>query len=229
MANASKVNFITDKEPFYPSSDGKPMADNTLQFDYIVKIKTNLELLFRDKEVFIAGDLFWYPVEGAPKIVAAPDVMVVFGCPKGHRLSYKQWEEGNVAPQVIFEVLSKSNSTLEMLRKQRFYEKFGVEEYIIIDPYQSKFEVFIRENDIFELIETTNNSWTSKRLGISIEADEDQISFYFPEGHPFRTLEELNSMLENANTEKEKALAEKEKAMMELEKLRAELEQLKNK
>ena len=78
----------------YPESDGKPMADNTKQFHWITVIKQNLDCLFaQDPQVFIAGDLFWYPVEGRPNIVTAPDVLVVFGRLKGDRGSYKQWEE----------------------------------------------------------------------------------------------------------------------------------------
>jgi hypothetical protein len=58
-----------DPEVVYPSSDGKPMADNTLQFQWIVTIEGNLEALFRDREdVFVAGDNLWYPVEGEPEI-----------------------------------------------------------------------------------------------------------------------------------------------------------------
>ncbi len=46
-----------------PESDGQPMAENTEQYDWLVKIKENLEILFADREdVFIAGDLLWYPV-----------------------------------------------------------------------------------------------------------------------------------------------------------------------
>jgi hypothetical protein len=48
----------------YPDSDGKPMADNTLQFRWIGTIKEGLEQTFHDgPDVFVAGDLFWYPVE----------------------------------------------------------------------------------------------------------------------------------------------------------------------
>ena len=42
----------------YPESDNKPMADNTRQFTWIVKIKENLEILFKSNvDVFVAGDL----------------------------------------------------------------------------------------------------------------------------------------------------------------------------
>src|SRR3954464_12681789 len=84
----------------YPHTDGKPIAENTLQFEWIVKIKGGLDhLLAEDPNVFVARDLFWYPAEGRPDIVTAPDAMVAFGRPKGHRMSYQQWEEGGVAPQ----------------------------------------------------------------------------------------------------------------------------------
>ncbi len=35
-----------DPDIEYPDSDGKPMADNTEQYEWIVKIKENLEILF---------------------------------------------------------------------------------------------------------------------------------------------------------------------------------------
>ncbi len=53
-----------DPDIEYPDSDGKPMADNTEQYEWIVKIKENLEILFANSpNVFIAGDLLWYPVQ----------------------------------------------------------------------------------------------------------------------------------------------------------------------
>ena len=84
--------------------------------------------------VFIAGDLLWYPVEGDNKICQAPDAMVVFGRPKGDRGSYKQWLENQIAPQVVFEIISPGNTKAEMRRKWQFYQRFGVEEYYLYDP-----------------------------------------------------------------------------------------------
>src|SRR6516164_4681448 len=94
----------------YPDSDGEPMADNTLKYERIVTIKGNLDILYLDRaDVFVAGDMLWYPVEGDPTTRMAPDVMVAFGRPKGYRGSYRQWEEGGIAPQVVFEILSPGN------------------------------------------------------------------------------------------------------------------------
>ena len=85
----------------YPDSDGKPMADNTKQTRWIVVLFTNLCALFAEvADVFVAANLLWYVEEGNPDECAAPDVFVAFSRPPGDRGSYKQWEEGAIAPQV---------------------------------------------------------------------------------------------------------------------------------
>ena len=80
--------------------------------------------------------MFWYPVEGDNTTVLAPDVMVAFDRPKvgKRRGSYRQWEEGGIAPQVVFEVLSPGNDAREMQAKRAFYERHGADEYYEFDP-----------------------------------------------------------------------------------------------
>ena len=128
----------------YPESDGKPMADNTVQWEWMVLIVEELREQFVGQEVFVAGDLLWYPVEGQPRISAAPDAMVVFGRTAGDRRSYLQWMEGGLAPQVVFEVLSLSNTDQELEAKLQFYELHGVEEYYVIDPYDQLVYGYLR-------------------------------------------------------------------------------------
>src|SRR5581483_11867046 len=66
---STDLGTVSPSAIVYPDSDGKPMADNTWQFQWIVTIKDGLEALYRDEpNVFVAGDLLWYPVEGNPKI-----------------------------------------------------------------------------------------------------------------------------------------------------------------
>ncbi len=80
----------TDTQIIYPDSDGQPIADNTIQFRWLTVIQYNLAWLFADRpDVFFAGDLLWYPVEGNNKLRQAPDVMVVFGVEKKDRESKK--------------------------------------------------------------------------------------------------------------------------------------------
>jgi hypothetical protein len=45
-------------EIIYPDSDGKPLADNTVQFRWIVTITAGVDWVFRDQpDVLVAGDL----------------------------------------------------------------------------------------------------------------------------------------------------------------------------
>src|SRR5207253_1075502 len=106
-----------------------------IQFRWIVTIQGGLDAMFApDANVFVAGDLLWYPVENEPTIRMAPDIMVAFGRPRGDRRSYLQWKENGIAPQVVFEILSPGNRAREMANKWDFYERYGVEEYYIYDP-----------------------------------------------------------------------------------------------
>lgn len=71
-----------DDLDIYPESDGRRMADSTEHFNWIVKIKEGLEILYAQVPyVFVAGDLLWYPVKGNKKIRRAPDAMVAIGRP----------------------------------------------------------------------------------------------------------------------------------------------------
>ncbi|OQY45045.1 MAG: hypothetical protein B6242_11385 [Anaerolineaceae bacterium 4572_78] len=99
----------------YSESDGKPISDNTEQYKKIVLVTENLKSQYADDpDVFVAEDLLWYTVRGNNKQRRAPDTMVVFGRPKGKRGSYKQWLEDNIPPQVVFEIMSPSNTRREM-------------------------------------------------------------------------------------------------------------------
>ncbi|MGK7899040.1 MAG: Uma2 family endonuclease [Xenococcus sp. (in: cyanobacteria)] len=205
----------------YPDSDGQPMADNTLQFSWIIVIKENLELQFAEAEdIFIAGDLLWYPVEGNPKLRQAPDAMVVFGRPKGYRGSYKQWEENNIAPQVVFEILSPGNRFTQMLNKFKFYEQYGVEEYYLYDPYQNDLQGWLRsqEQSELEVIESLNG-WVSPRLQIRFEISEENLLIFRPDGEKFHSFVELGQLKEQESQRAEQALQE-----LEQEKQRAEQE-----
>jgi Uma2 family endonuclease len=189
----------------YPDSDGQPMADNTLQFEWIVTIKSGLEALFRDRDdVFVAGDLLWYPVKGRPDITRAPDTLVVFGRPKGYRGSYRQWEEGGIAPQVVFEVQSPGNRLIEMARKFEFYDEHGVEEYYLYDPEEPSLLGWQRVDGKLRVIEPVRG-WVSPRLGIHFEMVEGALQLIRPDGEPFLTYLELLQQRDQERSERIKA------------------------
>ncbi|MBI1298462.1 Uma2 family endonuclease [bacterium] len=183
-------------ESIYPESDGQPMADNTLQFRLIVTIQGGLDLLLKDDpHVFVAGDLLWYPVEGNNRIRVAPDTMVVFGRPKGHRGAYLQWREDNIAPQIVFEILSPGNTVMEMTRKLGFYDRYGVEEYYLYDPDHNELSIWLRARGSLREVENTED-WVSPRLGIRFKLTDETLIIYRPDGAAFESYVELGTHLE---------------------------------
>ena len=210
----------------YPDSDGEPMADNTLQYQWITKIKGNLEIAFKDDpQVFVAGDLLWYPVEGNPKIRAAPDAMVVVGRPKGDRGSYMQWLEADLAPQVVFEILSPGNRAGRMVEKSAFYLRYGVEEYYIYDPDNPEVSGFLRSNDTWSAIPDMHG-WVSPRLKCRFEMNDGVLQMFRPDGSLFLTEVEMAEQIEaerdRANVERNRANVERNRANIERDRANAE-------
>ncbi len=220
----SQLQPLNQSEVIYPDSDGKPMANNTRQFGWIVVIQQNLDWLFADnRNVFVAGDLFWYPVEGRPNIVNTPDVMVVFGRSKGDRGSYQQWNEEEIAPQVVFEILSASNTQDEMDKKLLFYERHGVEEYYIYDPDSNRLRGWLRGEDGLDIIPQMVG-WVSPRLGIQFAWSEEDLEIYRPDGERFLTYVEIAKRFEEERqrAEEQRQGAEEEWQRAEEERQRAE-------
>ena len=196
---------VADIDIIYPESDGQPMAENTQQFRWIVTVKEGLEALFADHpDVFVAGDLLWYPVEGRPEIRAAPDAMVAFGRPKGDRGSYMQWREAGIAPQVVFEILSPGNTPAEMTRKFQFYQGYEVEEYYMYDPDSGELSGWQRRGEYLEEIEGVAG-WESPRLEIRFEMEEGELALYRPDGERFVTFVELMSQRDHERQRAEQA------------------------
>lgn len=205
----------------YPDSDGEPMSDNTKQFRWITLIHFALDSLFaQNPQVFVAGDLLWYPVEGDNGTRVAPDVMVALGRPKGDRGSYRQWEENGVAPQVVFEIMSPGNRPGDMEIKRQFYENFGVEEYYIYDPDHGQLQVYLRQGDKLDAVQP-GNDFTSPLLGIRFELSQPEMRLIKPSGEPFLAPLELS-----AEVERQKMLAEKERERAKEQTLLAEQQRL---
>lgn len=199
-------------EMTYPESDGKPMSDNTLQADWIILLRTNLDALFPD---FVAANLLWYPIRNNRKALA-PDVLVALGRPKGYRGSYQTWREANLSPQIVFEIRSPSNTNAEMAQKLADYDQFGVEEYYHYDPHHTLLEVFVRQHGHLRLLPVVG-SFDSPRLKIRFLLRSTGLQILDPQGQPFRRLEEERAQREIAehNAEIAQKQAEQERLQRE--------------
>jgi len=203
----------------YPEDDGKPIAENTLQYRWIVTIKEGIDVQFdSDPNVFVAADLLWYPVEGSNDIRTAPDVMVAFGRPKRDRASYLQWEEEGIAPQVLFEIRSPGNRPHEMEEKLEFYERYGVEKYYVYDPAKGDLDGWRRRGRRFRKIRRMAG-FISPRLAVRFEPGKgpNNLKIIGRDGEPFITPLEMSR---RRNDERNRADAERNRAEANAAKLR---------
>jgi Uma2 family endonuclease len=231
----TKGTLTPNKEIEYPESDGQPMSDNTKQFNWIVTIKEGLEWLFaQNPNVFVAGDLLWYAVEGSVTTRQAPDAMVVFGRPKGDRGSYKQWEEDNIPPQVVFEVWSPGNDQPEMTRKREFYQQYGVQEYYEYDPDRGKLRGWLFQGNRFVAIQNMQG-FVSPLLNVKFGLNGYDLEMIAPNGRKFVSalevalqrdraearVKEVEALLEQERREKEQERQAREQAELNEAKLLA--------
>ena len=225
-----------EDEFLYPDSDGKPLADNTIQLRLIFTIKGGLDALFKNRDdVFVAADLLWYPVKLTQQEVIeqeepqrqAPDVMVVLGRPKGDRGSYMQWEEDNVAPQVAFEILSPGNRKKDMETKFKFYQEHGIEEYYLYNPKKNRLQGWLRKGKKLEAISVMEN-WRSPLLGVRFTTSEGELALFHPDGERFIEFVEAIEQRDRARAEKERERLEKEQTQAALEEERKRNQQLRD-
>ena len=173
---------------FYPSSDGKRMAENTWQGEAIMHAAGDVGMMH--PEAFVAADVLVYPEQGKRYKSIAPDVLVALGLGMGRRTSYKVWEEGK-PPDWVLEVASPSTEEKDRLSKRDEYAAMGVREYWLFDP---KGDVYPRgtprlrgltlEGGKYRPLESRLEDGVrmihSEVLGLGVRAEGDLLRFWNP-------------------------------------------------
>ena len=206
------TEIVSQKYNRFPDSDGQPIADNTLQLKWIVMLYTNIDWLYDGHpDVFVASDNLIYPDPTDDRICLAPDVYVAYGRPKqGERGSYKVWQEGDIFPQVIFEVLSPRNTKKQMIAKRDWCEAHGCEEYLQINPKTEQLSAWARSPQLDKLVaQTLTPDWMSPRLQVRFVQSANQLMIEYPDGAPFLP---PNEVRRERLAEKQRAEAETQRA-----------------
>ncbi len=225
----STANQNLDREIFYPSSDGAPLAES---YDHLYVIMTTLAMLLahlKGQQATVLADQFLYYAQGFPRLRVAPDVMVIFGVEPGGRDNYKIWEEGQV-PSVIFEMTSPGTRTKDDVEKKHLYESLGVTEYWQFDPrgewIPQQLRGFRLQGDE-EPVYVPITDDRSEVLQIQLVVEDKIIAFYrLDDGKKLLPLAELNIALEQQiqQTEAESQRAQAESQRAEAEAQRADRE-----
>jgi phage-related minor tail protein len=77
-----------------------------------------------------------------------------------------------------------------MVRKFRFYEEYGVEEYYLYDPDSNELEGWLRMgDDLLEIVQI--NGWVSPRLGLRFVIGAEELEIYLPSGRRLPAYEDV--------------------------------------
>jgi Uma2 family endonuclease len=190
----------------YPTSDGQPMAETTLHRRIMTDLIQGLERQFRDApDVWVGGNLFFYFEQERPQAVVAPDVLLVKGVRKWDRPIYKLWEEGRV-PSLVVEVTSGSTRDEDLSKKKGIYQRLGVEEYFLFDPYGDYLEPRLQGyrlegRSYVPMIPQPDGSLASSTAGLILRPEGERLRLVDPVAGPLLWMEELEEELARLRAE----------------------------
>ena len=116
-------------EDGYPIEDGMSQTIN----HQVQTARWQTVLQSRYPAATVASDLTMPYKRGDTTKVLVPDLLVALRAERRKdRRSYRLWE--NPLPDLVMEMLSKSNSDADVGSKWRTYEHIGVREYFLFDP-----------------------------------------------------------------------------------------------
>lgn len=159
---------------YYPSSDGKPMAETDFHVLAIRLLLDALDDVFAGREdVYVAGNVNWFWEQGNPRRRRAPDAMVILGVEKGPRRSFRSWREGGAVPAACFEMASERTWKKNLGEVKDDYEEAGVKEYFVFDPTRDYLDApvigFRRRGRRFQQIRPDEaGAMASRELGLCL-------------------------------------------------------------
>jgi len=110
----------------------------------------------------------FYEDDESDDTVVQPDISII--CDEK-----KRGEEGcRGAPDLVVEILSPSNTAIEMQRKFKLYQKAGVREYWVVDPENKTLTVHLFQGDaiISRIYGSSGTAPVSILQGLNISLDE---------------------------------------------------------
>ncbi len=174
---------LPKKDLVFPETDGQPMGETGFHIKCIIAIVNALEGRYRGRtDVYIGADMLLYYTPTEPGDMVSPDVFVAFGVGAHERRTWKLWDESK-APDVVFEITSKSTRKDDQYIKPLIYEELGVPEYFLFDPLGEYLKPHRLQG--FQLIEggyqpLTGDRLTSNVLGLELMVKDDFLRFYDP-------------------------------------------------
>jgi Uma2 family endonuclease len=238
MVQYNRLQYLPSEEDL-PETDNTPV-DNELQLLIPTLLRAILVLLWAERMDWFVGvnlGVYYDPNKSA----IGPDGFLSLGVqrfrPSGKlRLSYVIWQENNVVPQWVLEIVSKTPGG-EYSNKMTKYAEIGVLYYTIYNPdywqrdRHDSFEVYRLVNGAY-VRQVGNPVWMPELdLGIGYEqgthdgCTREWLYWYDQQGNRFPAPENVIQQ-ERLRADRAEQRAQRAEQQLEQERLRAEQERL---
>ena len=169
----------SDDYPYYEET----VTESSWHYKAIEYLHSALNYRYADRQdVFVGANNFVYWEKGKKGRRQAPDVYICFGARNIDRRSYKMWEEGDIPPQVVFEITSDSSRFTDKGNKKAVYEALGVEEYYLFDPLHEYIpgglQAFFNKRGTLQPV--TGKRVHSPRLELDLRAEGRLLRLFLP-------------------------------------------------
>ena len=156
--------LAVEKKKRYTADDYSLLEEGTpfqlINFDLVISPSPNSlhqQILFELSEIIVLyhiqngrkGQWMYAPtdVKLDEGNILQPDILYISDERKAEIINDKI--EG--APDLVIEILSPSNAYYDLRQKKDIYEKYGVKEYIIIDPIDQSADLFLLKDGTYYL------------------------------------------------------------------------------
>ena len=243
------LNYGPESEVYYPTSDGRPMAETDTHRNQMINLILALEHYYKDDpNVYVSGNILMFYQKGDGHKHRSPDVLIALDVEKKNRDFYKVWEEGK-APDVVFEITSRSTKAEDLGEKKGLYAFLGVKEYVLFDPLDEYLEPRLRLYRLSgeEYLPVAGNPLTLETVKLELHVVDGELQLRDAASQEFLATPEERVGREVHRAEQEAHRAEQEarradeatrraeqearrasEAEAEVERLRREIERLKD-
>ena len=230
----------TQDSQLYPETDGKPMAASDEHRRVLMNLLRLLEAFFaQTPDTYVSGDILMYYLEGDPRKVVSPDVLVTFGIGQKLRKTYRVWQEGK-CPDFVLELSSETTYRNDLGEKMELYAMLGIPEYFLADIeglyLPTPLMGFTLLDGVYEPVSPGREGKVhASVLGLDFHLRLGDIQLYDPARDQWLQLpeeaaetraEQAETRAEQAETRAEQAETRAEQAETEAAALRAELARL---
>jgi Uma2 family endonuclease len=130
------------------------------------RILASLDRYFMDHG---GGEVFVSPLDVvlADDVVLEPDLMVI----RSERMSIVAKKNIQGAPNIVIEVLSESTRRKDQIIKRKLYERFGIDEYWLVDPDHDNFTIYRRSGTAFARVEAAGTITSPLLPGFTLDVN----------------------------------------------------------